>query len=681
MSRRPSPSRQDGPDNNLLGQGVALRDYAAFNPGPSQMHWKPEQQPCLTTSPHEEAVKRARRAEVSNESHARSLKPPAMGSKPISFEDDLVAHTNVVDELVYMNANFITMVEALNEIRSSLKLRCLNLMHRGCSGGAHAAGGSSIGQAAVVLREQMRIDSRGKSGAPSNAIHMSTGVGGTTQQMNGSPRVGQEKTMSIQKFVQHDCWTEMKRSADGLLEQIDLDVVEKVSDGEVVSPKSRSTFNALRTRQDDISELRDLFLRAEEVERLEREKKSFRVWLRSLTGQQKELGIDSCIGFIIFLNAIFIGYSIDAPPSAADDIFMVDVLFSVLFIMELCLKLRLNGFRQQFCGNSSLLNIFDASLISVDTVQLLLPKLLNSTAIDLPSISLFRVLRLVRLARMLRLLRYHVFDDLIMMVGGMVGGLTTLFWAMVLYFFSIFFVSLLFREALGHKRYDNVYEYFEDVPRSMFTMFRCSFGDCVSHGGFPIFEHVELHYGSFYSFLYFVFMFSMSIGLFNVISAIFVDATLAAATAMRFRQKKARIKDDDLWATRITILVRKLAEYEDLHPPNDGSLVDIVEQIYAMDVKTDTMRSVAADPEVMRALDDLEIDPEDHEHLAVILDPDQGGSIAIIELIDGIKCLRGDPKRSDTVQTHLMLRSLRGVVQEVQAAVGQPLASSTMFPR
>eukprot|EP00929_Paragymnodinium_shiwhaense_P114169 TRINITY_DN824_c0_g4_i1.p1 TRINITY_DN824_c0_g4~~TRINITY_DN824_c0_g4_i1.p1 ORF type:complete len:101 (-),score=17.51 TRINITY_DN824_c0_g4_i1:418-720(-) len=91
------------------------------------------------------------------------------------------------------------------------------------------------------------------------------------------------------------------------------------------------------------------------------------------------------------------------------------------------------------------------------------------------------------------------------------------------------------------------------------------------------------------------------------------------------------------------------------------------------------MRDMVADPDVQRALTDLEIDPEDHEQLAEILDPDQGGSITIIELIDGLKRLRGDPKRSDIVQLDLMLRSIMGVVQDIQAAVVVPEPVSPAF--
>eukprot|EP00929_Paragymnodinium_shiwhaense_P047978 TRINITY_DN24324_c0_g2_i1.p1 TRINITY_DN24324_c0_g2~~TRINITY_DN24324_c0_g2_i1.p1 ORF type:complete len:663 (+),score=146.22 TRINITY_DN24324_c0_g2_i1:74-2062(+) len=434
--------------------------------------------------------------------------------------------------------------------------------------------------------------------------------------------------------------------------------------------RSRSNFKK-GTAEQDLQELRGVVTRAEDIER-STQKRSGCGRLRNLTKHEQELIVDIIIGIVICLNALFIGYSIDAPPSHANVVFGLDYAFSAVFMIELILKLCINGVKGQFCGESWKMNVFDALLILVDTLQLILTQVLDAVMMDLPSVSLFRVLRLVRLARLLRLLRFEVFDDLVAMVGGMTGGATTLFWAMVLYMFSIYVVSLVFREFLGNKQVENVYEYFDGVPRAMITVFRCSFGDCSSLGGVPIFEHVQLHYGIAYTGIYFLFTFAMTVGLFNVISAIFVDATMAAAASMRSKQKKERLTDNDLWSTNIYILMKKLAEHADLLTEAEGDFVEQVDGLYEMDVETDAMRDIAKDPEVQRALNELDVDPEDHENLAVILDPDQGGSITVVELVDGIKRLRGDPKRSDIVQIEILLRSISTVVQEIKGAVVQP---------
>merc|ERR1712147_25243 len=99
----------------------------------------------------------------------------------------------------------------------------------------------------------------------------------------------------------------------------------------------------------------------------------------------------------------------------------------------------------------------------------------------------------------------------------MIGGMTTLLWSMVLFLIALYVVALVFRESLGRREQDRIYEYFENLPRAMFTTFRCSFGDCTTDGGTPLFEHVNASYGGLYSLFYCFFTFTMTVGLYNVI--------------------------------------------------------------------------------------------------------------------------------------------------------------------
>merc|ERR1712232_813483 len=98
---------------------------------------------------------------------------------------------------------------------------------------------------------------------------------------------------------------------------------------------------------------------------------------------------------------------------------------------------------------------------------------------------------------------------------------------------------------------ENVKEYFDAVPRSIFTTFRCAFGDCAARGGVPIFEFVYDHHGALHVGVYCVFVFVTVIGLFNVISAIFVETTMAAAMSLVNERKMNRLRDVDLWATSV----------------------------------------------------------------------------------------------------------------------------------
>ena len=65
------------------------------------------------------------------------------------------------------------------------------------------------------------------------------------------------------------------------------------------------------------------------------------------------------------------------------------------------------------------------------------------------------------------------------------------------------------------------------------------------------------------------------------------------------------------------------------------------------------------DEMVQKAFEDLEIDKADLTFLFDILDSDNTGSILMAQLYDGIRRLRGDPRRSDIITCDLMIRSVQ----------------------
>eukprot|EP00929_Paragymnodinium_shiwhaense_P053364 TRINITY_DN26702_c0_g1_i1.p1 TRINITY_DN26702_c0_g1~~TRINITY_DN26702_c0_g1_i1.p1 ORF type:complete len:562 (+),score=73.39 TRINITY_DN26702_c0_g1_i1:60-1745(+) len=440
---------------------------------------------------------------------------------------------------------------------------------------------------------------------------------------------------------------------------------------------SRSAFDSCRTEEEDKSELRSVFVHAEELaaQKTGGHKCSLER-LRGMTAQEVNLLVESSVCVLIILNALFIGFSMDMIEEHRSLIINFEVVFTVTFILELFLKLGVSGFKQHFTGDTCLMNAFDALLIVLDLIQLGIQLSFQdapTSVRNLPQVSLFRIVRFVRLARILRLLRHPVLETFLMMMHGIVGGLPTLGCALCLFAFSVYLVALMSREVLGrHSEDEHIYEYFYDVPRAMVTTFRCSFGECSTIDGTPIFEHVDAKYGIGFSLMYCLFAFSMSIGMFNVISAIFIQSTLEAGAGIVKKHKKARLQDDELWASRINIIVRKIAQ-DFLEVEPSDKLSEYVEDIYNMDISNDDIDCIGADPEVKKALGELDVDPEDHECLSEILDVDQNGSVAVIELLQAIKRLRGDPRRSDLVTVDLLCRSIQNTLKEVQQVLLQSL--------
>eukprot|EP00929_Paragymnodinium_shiwhaense_P044720 TRINITY_DN22935_c0_g1_i1.p1 TRINITY_DN22935_c0_g1~~TRINITY_DN22935_c0_g1_i1.p1 ORF type:complete len:653 (-),score=101.39 TRINITY_DN22935_c0_g1_i1:131-2089(-) len=436
--------------------------------------------------------------------------------------------------------------------------------------------------------------------------------------------------------------------------------------------KSKSNFEAFRTEDEDKKDLREIFRLSESLAPDEEKQTSCIEHLKGLgdmTKSQFEMFLDSVIGILIVLNAMFIGVSMDATEDQMDAVFIIDLFFSGSFIVELLCKVCMNGFSGQFRGDSRFMNMFDAFLISIDLVQLAM-QLAMPAATDnmgsLPSASIFRVVRLFRLVRILRLLRHPVLQTLLIMLHGMAGGLPTLGWALLLFVMTVYVVALMFREFLGREEHYQIYEYFNSVPRAMITTMRCSFGECVTIQGTPIFEHVDAKYGFGFSVFYCLFAFAMSIGMFNVISAIFVQSTLASATALTAKQKKTRLLDEKLWASRVHFIVCRLMESCLLwDPESSGPLSDYVDDVYDLKINTSELDRLGADVEVRTALDDLDVDPEDHQLLADILDVEQTGHVAVIELLQGVKRLRGNPRRSDIVAVDLTCRAIQNNLKDM----------------
>mmetsp|Transcript_41662 Transcript_41662/g.76690 ORF Transcript_41662/g.76690 Transcript_41662/m.76690 type:complete len:254 (+) Transcript_41662:2-763(+) len=209
----------------------------------------------------------------------------------------------------------------------------------------------------------------------------------------------------------------------------------------------------------------------------------------------------------------------------------------------------------------------------------------------------------------------------------------------------------------------------------MLTVFRFFFGDFSTISGLNIFEGIQECYGSPAAVLVCLFYFIIIIGLFNVIAAIFVESTLAAANHAAILRKTERMNDEILWSTRLTSLVRKIFEYNgNTLPPR---MSDVVESLSDQAIPEAVFQEYMMDTRVQKALRDLEIDESDFKYLFDILDNDNTGSIYISQLSDGLERLRGDPRRSDIICVDLMVRSIQQQTDFLVQAAKANVKSST----
>jgi len=422
-------------------------------------------------------------------------------------------------------------------------------------------------------------------------------------------------------------------------------------------PRASSNESAERRRAE---RLRKVLQKAEEEEDCllkSASEISFRRFAR-----HSESVLDSVMAVLVCANAIFIGLEVDHAVKDRNfqwDVWMIfDIFFALSFWIELMMRLYIKGPREHFSGQERLANLFDLSLIFLDTTQLLIAVFAHEHSVDLdeagvPAASLFRLVRLARLARVARLLRSNKFKDLLALFQGIMDGMLTLGWSVVV------FVLLVYVSALACVEMFGPYPYFRNVSRSMFTVFRCSFGDCSTAAGMPLIEEVTTIYSGFVAFAYCLFVFFVTIGMFNVISAIFVDATMGASAALQVNKQRERLDDRSLWARSVSTLVQRIL----IASPEcqiTGRLSESIDALLCLDFERKTIEHlVLDDPVFAQVLKDLDIDPADHRKLGDILDADHSGTIGIIELVNGLQRLRGQPRRSDIVSIDLMVQVLQ----------------------
>uniref|UniRef100_A0A7S3UIV8 Ion transport domain-containing protein n=1 Tax=Oxyrrhis marina TaxID=2969 RepID=A0A7S3UIV8_OXYMA len=142
-------------------------------------------------------------------------------------------------------------------------------------------------------------------------------------------------------------------------------------------------------------------------------------------------GFQLAIGAVIVLNAVLIG--VETEVVGADDTnasplwFVIEVVFALVFSIELGLKVWAYHVRPFF---SDVANVLDTFLVVMAVVDVCILSHLGE--FDSGVLTVLRIVRLCRLCRLLRLLR--IFRELWLMIAGLASSTRTLFWGSSLMF-------------------------------------------------------------------------------------------------------------------------------------------------------------------------------------------------------------------------------------------------------
>jgi len=284
-----------------------------------------------------------------------------------------------------------------------------------------------------------------------------------------------------------------------------------------------------------------------------------------------------------------------------------------------------------------------------------------------------------------------VTKELRAMVNGFIDGIKTLFWSLILLFTAVYTVALVMRETVGESelrddpKNDHFIQPFTTLTSSFFTCFRCLMGDCSSDSGQPLPVLITQQFGWPFAVGYIVVLSGTTIGLFNVIIAVYVDNVQEAAKANASKALNRRLSDQDKYnaivvkLTRVAVqqvMVAKRASRASVGQTLEHSNTlmqaerdTLLASLDKVEMTREVFETFVKTPEVQDMLDEMDLYQENRMSLFDVLDSDGGGSLSLPEILNGFTMLRGDPRRTDVVSVWLMLRA----VQEHQKMEGAQL--------
>lgn len=411
--------------------------------------------------------------------------------------------------------------------------------------------------------------------------------------------------------------------------------------------------------------------------------------------------LDVIPALVIMANAVISGISADLDPdSAAWD--YVETCFTTFFIAEILIKTKVFGCKVYFLGADWYWSWFDVFCVILALTDLVI-KVGASTGgreSEGPSFGPLKMLKLARLGRIVRLLKFKIFAELKLMIQGVFTGLRVLLWAIVLLLLLLYLLGIIGRTLLSH------IPEFNSVPAAMFTAFRCFTDGCSSYDGKPLQELIRQQLtqdglGGLFMMLYILLFLFVTIGIFNLIMAVFIDnvneggvkkkqrnlGATAAKTEYKltsfFRDKFMLMLENNRGsvAQRRSVVMDKVTDAVDAVYAKYGNKVEsydeITEQIKTEMRERDIMVArgifeqwLTTDEELHNMLDEADIDLSAKYDLFDVLDADLSGELDFVEMIEGFMKCRGPVSKNDVISIRNKIGFLSKKIMQITRKLG-----------
>ncbi|CAK9025654.1 Voltage-dependent L-type calcium channel subunit alpha-1F (Voltage-gated calcium channel subunit alpha Cav1.4), partial [Durusdinium trenchii] len=390
-----------------------------------------------------------------------------------------------------------------------------------------------------------------------------------------------------------------------------------------------------------------------------------------------------CLEFIPAVVIILNSFSFGLEEVYTNEVFWewVENVFMAFYLGEAAAKLWLMGCRGYFRGPEWAWNLFDIFCLLTSLVDFTVTQVVNAmgegNTLDLGSLMLLKMLRLARLARLIRALRYPIFRELNLMVMGVVSGIRVLVWAIVLLLVFVYALGVALFRLIAE---DPELPEFGTLTESMLTLFRCFTDGCTAYDGTPLQERMMRKYPQSFFVGYILVFMLVTVGIFNLIMAIFIDNVMTNQLERKQRDLSETADDTEvaimehlcrlLLASKSQLIPADVAEeMKSIEAANLSQKARVRAQFECVSsadvvISRDAFRVWLTDPDFLRVLEGADVDIHNKTMLFDLMDADMGGSLSANEVFFGLMKLRGPPTKGDIIGISLRVTHIAQLVQE-----------------
>jgi len=377
---------------------------------------------------------------------------------------------------------------------------------------------------------------------------------------------------------------------------------------------------------------------------------------------------------VIVANTVYLGVQTEASVREAFDSLEKpveklnwlagDIIFAVLFAIELSLRMYSSGLWVFAFGKDKVWNLFDAFVVFFSVFEVVFDIIGEETSVGfsaLRAIRLIKIFRILRVARIFPLIR-HLQTMLYSLYGCLTSFVPAIFLLVtVMYIYSLSFmqgvqkyVETTPQADLDLHALELMKKYYGSISRTIWVLL------AAVSGGEDWQRYVDplSKAGGWYEFVFAVYICSVLFGLLNIVSGVFVHV------AMQSSQMAREIAVDLAMAKKETLVKEIVEAFMEADQDKSGSL------------SWAEFHEYLADEKVQAYFMSFDIDVSCAEKIFNLIDTDQTGEVDLEEFVIGCLNYRGHAKSVDMTiminRTREMDVRLKAIEKNMQLLLDRP---------